>query len=90
MVPLGIVDGLLWPVKPAVAFNRIAPTITKVPKVVHKVGCRSAPGLNTILYAIYKHCPKVLGQLHRISKSAWKKRRIGKVWRQVIGIYILK
>lgn len=31
---------------------------------------RSAPGPNGVAYITYKHCPKVLGQFHRIFKSA--------------------
>ena len=58
-------------------------------KAVKKTRAKSAPGPNGIPYLLYKKCPKVLAWLHKVLRSAWRKKQITQCMKAE-GIYIPK
>lgn len=48
------------------------------------------PGPNGIAYLLYKKCPKVLGWLHKMIRSAWRKLKISDQWMIAVGVCIPK
>ena len=90
LTPLSDIDGLVWPSQPSEELNCDPPSLTEVTAVVHKARAKSAPGPNGVPYLLYKRCPKVLGWLHKMLKSAWNNLVISDQWMVAEGVYIPK
>ena len=87
--PLSI-PGLVKPGRPTSPFSDKPPTFEEVERVVKKARAKSSPGPNGIPYLLYKKCPKVLGWLHRMLRSAWRNKKISTHWMTADGVYIPK
>lgn len=73
-----------------VEFNIMPPKLSEVKQVVRKARSSSAPGLNGVLYKLYKNCPKVLELLWYLMRTAWKKQIIPSEWQRAVAVFIPK
>ena len=89
-IPLEEIPNLVWPNAPEKKFNENPPSLEEVVKVVNKARSKSSPGPNGIPYLVYKKCPRVLGWVHKLIRSAWKNERIPSQWMCADGVYIPK
>ncbi|GFO40433.1 polyprotein [Plakobranchus ocellatus] len=89
-IPLEETTGLVWPAVPGIKFDSKTPSLQKVIAVVNKARAKSAPGPNGVPYLLYKRCPNVLKNLHKILQSVWKNINISKEWMAVEEVYITK
>ena len=54
--------------------------LKEVRDFIHKACAGSAPGMNGILYKLYKNCPRVLRKLAVLLQQAWKKGIVPQEW----------
>ena len=73
--PLSECAGLVWPAAPGEEFNNNPPNLDEIRTVVQKARAKSAPGSNGMPNLLYKRCPNVLRQLHKILRGAWSNRK---------------
>ena len=89
-IPIPPLRDLPKPQDPTVMFDDSWIKLKEVRDFVHKACTGSAPGLNGILYKLYKNCPRVLRKLTALLQQAWKKGMVPQEWCLADGIWIPK
>ena len=89
-IPLGEPADLVWPAGPREEFKSKPPSLKEINAVVQKARAKSAPGSNGVPYLLYKSCPNVLKQIHKILRGAWSNLKISEQRISADGVYIPK
>ena len=89
-IPLGELYGLDDITKNICKFNSENCKISELSQVVKKKRNASQPGLNQILYKVYKKCLRVMNYIFRITVIAVRDKVIPLNWHVVDGIMIKK
>ena len=88
--PISPLRDLPKPEDPTLMFSDSRIKLSEVQDFVHKACAGSAPGMNGILYKLYKNCPRIHSKLTDLLQQVWKKCIVPQEWYLADGILIPK
>lgn len=81
---------LLPSLKPSTQLNINVPTLAEGREVVRVAWGSTAPRQSGVPYKVYKHCPRLLQRLWRITRVVQQRVKVAKQWHHAEAVWIPK